>query len=163
MSQTASANASSQTGHWLLKQLSILAALLGGCAMSPEAKEQWAKVHDNPQTPYLMAINAVAKYVRPEHLENCKNQIESAQHTFGGPWRLTGPLQPSVKWTCMETSSFIAVNDGKQVAGYLAQAVAGSFKQVMGCVITLQNGKLAVEHRVPPTRVHIANMCRALP
>jgi hypothetical protein len=137
--------------------------LLQACVSKEEASAQLATIRENNRQPFVAEIEAVSRHVRAEHLESCRQQIEGMQHLLGGPWRLTRPLQPSLKWTCMESGTVFGAQGSKQVAGYLAPAVAGNFKQAMGCLMTLENGQLSVVQRIPPTTVAVTNRCRAMP
>lgn len=115
-----------------------------------------ACVGPNPHAPkpgeFSTALAMTTEWVRPEHLEECKRDIESRSHILGGPWRLTEPLRPSVNWYCAYMRASIGGGQKPdECSVYAAPAQAGTWRMDFGCLFRRQSGRVAVTLRTAPS------------
>jgi hypothetical protein len=130
-----------------------VALVLGGCASKEQRAAMETQFDKSHRQPVVAEMNAVAKYVKAEHLAACKAHIEAQQTLFGLKFRLVEPLAPHAGSTCAAIP-FIFAPEGVQRAAYLARAepygsasVGGT--QLKGCTMELKDGKIDVKFSAP--------------
>jgi hypothetical protein len=138
----------------------MVAAVLSGCA----SKEQIAAHSEWERQPVAAEMAEVVPHVTEAHLAECKRAIESAERPWGTKVRLTGPLKPDARSTCVLTidnlGSLFRDSSKKKYTAYLApMAMSGGFsalaKHTMeGCTMILEDGKVTVRPGAPVKARH---------
>ena len=121
------------------------------------------------RAPFEQAMAEVVRRVTPEHMTQCRTHAE-ATLLMGGKVRLTGPLVPHMKSTCVynEWKGWGLTATPGAHAVYLASAeIDGverllSGRRVSGCVISLENGQIKVTNHAAPHVIHRTSPCHLL-